>query len=83
MRRARVMSQGMALWTHDELIASLSEWKAAYRAASHGKSYTVAGRTLTRQDIGDIRDQLDYLQRQLDAQTRGAGPLRVRAVRER
>ncbi|WP_300786837.1 hypothetical protein [uncultured Desulfovibrio sp.] len=73
----------MSLWTRDELLALLADWKAAYRAASHGKSYTIAGRTLTRQDIGDIRDQLDYLQRQLDSLTRGAGPVRVRAVRER
>lgn len=73
----------MALWTRDDLLLALTEWKAAYRAASHGKSYAIAGRTLTRQDIGDIRDQLDYLQRQLDSLTRGAGPLRVRAVRER
>lgn len=73
----------MPLWTCDELHAALAEWKAAYRAASHGKSYTIAGRTLTRQDIGDIRDQLDYLQRQLNSLTRGAGPVRVRAVRER
>lgn len=73
----------MSLWTREELLLALAEWKAAYRAASHGKSYTVGERTLTRQDIGDIRDQLDYLQRRLDSLTRGAGPVRVRAVRER
>ena len=73
----------MPLWTREELLVTLAEWKAAYRAASHGKSYSIAGRTLTRQDIGDIRDQLDYLQRQLDSLTRGAGPVRVRAMRER
>ncbi len=73
----------MPLWTREELLVALAEWKAAYRAASHGKSYSIAGRTLTRQDIGDIRDQLDYLQRQLDSLTRGAGPVRVRAMRER
>ena len=34
--------------------------------AASGQSYTIDGRSLTRQDIEDITAQLDYIQKELD-----------------
>ena len=39
------------IWTREELLGLIACWKAAYKAASTGKSYTVQGRTLTRYDL--------------------------------
>lgn len=50
------------IWTREELLDLIACWKAAYKAASTGKSYTVQGRTLTRYDLPEIRQQLVYLQ---------------------
>ena len=57
----------MSIWTREELLQLISSWKAAYKAASAGQSYTIDGRTLTRQHVSEIRHQLSYLERQLDA----------------
>ena len=57
----------MSIWTREELLQLLSLWKAAYKAASSGQSYTIDGRTLTRQNVAEIRAQLSYLERQLAA----------------
>ncbi len=57
----------MTVWTREELLALIASWKAAYKTASTGRSYTIGGRSLTRQDISEIREQLDFLQRELDA----------------
>lgn len=71
----------MSIWTRDELLSLLADWKAAYKAASTGKSYTIAGRSLTRQDIPAIREQLAYLERELASLSRGqSGPVVRRAV---
>lgn len=70
-----------SIWTHDELATLIADWKAAYRAASTGKSYVIDGNALTRQDLPQIREQLAYLQRELailDAGT--SGPVLRRAV---
>lgn len=70
----------MTIWTREELLSALADWKAAYKAASTGKSYAIGGRTLTRYDLKDIRDQLFYLENQLAALQRGGGgPVFVRA----
>lgn len=71
------------LWTRDELLAMRSKWKAAYMAASTGKSYTIDGRSLSRQDLDDIRKQLDYIQEQLEALDGRRGPHFVRGVPRR
>lgn len=41
-----------------EAQGHLQEWQAALAAASSGSSYSIAGRTLTRQDVGVIRGEL-------------------------
>lgn len=68
---------GTSIWTHAELLSLRTSWKAAYQAAATGKSYTIDGRTLTRQDIDDIRAQLDYIQQELDKLNGGGGPFVV------
>lgn len=58
---------GTSLWTHEELTSLIAAYKAAYMAASTGKSYSLDGRTLTRQDIPEILRQLEYLKGELAA----------------
>lgn len=69
----------MTLWTRAELLSLVDLWKAAYKAASTGKSYTIAGRSLTRQDLPEIRKQLTYLETELAALSGQRGPVFVRA----
>lgn len=57
----------MNIWTREELVNLLAKWKAAYVAVSSGKSYTIDGRTLVRQDVSIIWAQLEKLQNELDA----------------
>ena len=67
------------MWTREELLSLLADWKAAYKAASSGKSYTIGSRTLTRYDLAEIRDQFDWFSWELAALSRGRGPVRVTA----
>lgn len=67
----------MTIWKHEELLHLIALWKAAYKAASAGQSYTIDGRTLTRQNVSEIRAQLSYLERQLDALNSGSGLKRI------
>lgn len=57
----------------------IAEWKAAYRAASTGKSYSIGSRTLTRYDLSEIRKQLDWLSEELASLDGKRGPFFVRA----
>lgn len=66
-----------SIWTKSELIEQLDAWKAAYKAASTGKSYTIQGRSLTRYDLKEIRDQLAYLQGELASLENGGGSKRI------
>lgn len=68
-----------SIWTRDELLKQIDLWKAAYTAASTGKTYSIEGRSLTRQDLPEIRNQLDYLKGELDALDGKRGPFFVQA----
>lgn len=73
-----------SIWTHEELTSLIAAYKAAYMAASSGKSYSIDGRTLTRQDIPEILRQLDYLKGELAAlrgQKRGSVLVQCRVRR--
>jgi len=61
----------------------IADWKSAYRAAASGKSYTIEGRTLTRYDLDDIRQQLSYLEKEADKLSGHSGLLFVSAVPRR
>lgn len=69
----------MTIWAHSELLSLLADWKAAYQAASSGKAYTIGNRSLTRQDIPEIRRQLDYLQGELSALSGNSRSMRIPA----
>ena len=68
-----------SIWTREELLSLLADWKAAFRAASTGKTYTIDGRALTRYELPDIRQQLTYLENELAALDGKRGPIFVRA----
>jgi len=60
----------------DTAQAQLDAYLAAEVAALANKSYTIAGRTLTRQDLGDIQKGIQYWTArvsELSAQARGRG----------
>lgn len=67
----------MAIWTQAELMELLQQWKAAYKAASSGKSYTIGSRSLTYRDVDEIRAQLDWLEDELEALSGGGSSLNV------
>lgn len=56
----------MTVWTRTEILELIALYKKAYKAAIGGKSYSIAGRSLTYQDLPDIRRELDKLEDQLD-----------------
>ncbi|WP_297829521.1 hypothetical protein [uncultured Desulfovibrio sp.] len=66
----------MSLWTREELLELISRWKAAYKAVSHGQSYSIDGRSLTYLNVTEIRAQLSYLQGELESLRTGSGSLR-------
>ena len=67
------------MWTREELLSLLADWKAAYKAASTGRSYTIGSRTLTRYELSEIRAQIDWISSELAALSRGRGHVRVAA----
>ncbi len=75
----------MSIWSREELLELIARWKAAYKAVSFGQSYTINGRTLTYQNVGDIRAQLSYLQGELALLTNpgsgSLGSIKARTVR--
>lgn len=66
----------MSIWTREELLDLIAHWKAAYKAVSFGQSYNIDGRSLTYQHVSEIRAQLNFLQRELDALTIGGSGIR-------
>lgn len=57
----------MSLFTRAELQEMIAQWKAAYKAAATGKSYSIGSRTLTRYDLSEIRAQLEWLEKEREA----------------
>ena len=68
-----------SIWSRAELLDLIAQWKAAYRAAATGKSYSIGSRTLTRYDLPEIRKQLEWLEEELAALDGKRGPFFVRA----
>ncbi len=68
-----------SIWSRQELLELIYEWKAAYKAAATGKSYSIGARTLTRYDLSEIRDQLEWLENELAALDGKRGPFFVHA----
>ena len=68
-----------SIWTKEELLEQIADWKAALKACQRGKSYTIGSRQLTRYDLPQIWDQLKRLQEELAALEGNSGPTLVQA----
>lgn len=44
--------------SYTEAVAALRQWTEALNATSSGQSYSIGNRTLTRQDITEIRGEI-------------------------
>lgn len=56
----------------------LDSWIAAEAAVADSQSYNIAGRSLTRANLAEIGDRVEYWDRQVKRLTRGG--IRVRGV---
>lgn len=68
-----------SIWSRAELLELIAKWKAAYKAATTGKSYSIGNRSLTRQDLSEINRQLDRLAAELAALDGKRGPFFIHA----
>lgn len=68
----------MAGITLAQAEAKLSTWMDAEDKVASGQSYSISGRSLTRADLGAIRETIDYWDRKVQGLTRGGK--RVRQV---
>lgn len=68
----------MAGITLAQAEAKLSTWMDAEDKVASGQSYSISGRSLTRADLGAIRETIDYWDRKVQDLTRGGK--RVRQV---
>lgn len=51
--------------------AKLATWIAAEDKIAEGQAYTIGNRSLTRANLAEIRDQIDYWERRVKRLTRG------------
>lgn len=51
--------------------AKLTEWLAADTAVTSGQSYTIGGRQLTRANVAEIRNNIDYWDAKVQNLSRG------------
>jgi len=49
----------------------LTLYRSALAAVATGQSYSIGGRTLSRADLGQIRDTIDWLQSQIGDEATG------------
>jgi len=71
-------------YTLSEAKDELASWKAAHRAASTGKSYTIGTRQLTRYDLPEIRRTIADFAAIVDALSGGhTSPVKVYARKSR
>lgn len=56
----------MKLYTLDEARQHFEAWKAAELALATGQSYSIAGRTLTRVNLDDVKKQMAYWAKIID-----------------
>lgn len=56
----------MSIWTKEELQKQIKEYKEALLACTSGKSYSIGSRSLTRSDMQEIKNMLDYFEGELN-----------------
>lgn len=67
----------MAGITLAEAEAGLAEWQAALSACTANQSYTIGDRTLTRANLKDIRDTVDWWDKKVKELDRGGARVRL------
>lgn len=53
-------------WTLDQVKEKYYQWEQASIAVSTSKSYTIDGRTLTRENLDEIRKMMAYWENEAD-----------------
>lgn len=66
-----------SIWTEQELREEIDLYKRAIKACASGSSYTIGSRSLTRQNLKELREHLDYLAGELAALEGRRGPVLV------
>jgi len=61
----------MAGITLAQAETKLTLWLTAEDAVATGQSYSIAGRSLSRADLGSIRETIDYWEAKVQKLTRG------------
>ncbi len=61
----------MAGITLTQANAQLTAWLAASLAVANGQSYSIAGRSLTRANAAEIREQINFWNEMVKTLTRG------------
>lgn len=67
----------MAGLTYDVAQARLSEYLAAEAAVLSNQAYTIAGRSLTRANLREIREGVEYWDRVVNRLARGGISIRL------
>ena len=49
-----------SIWTEQELREEIDLYKRAIKACASGSSYTIGSRSLTRQNLKELREHFDY-----------------------
>jgi hypothetical protein len=71
----------MAWITIEEARENLAMWLKAEQAVATSQSYTIGGRSLTRANLADIQDRIDYWKNEIEKLESGRKGARVlRAV---
>lgn len=68
----------MAAITLAQAEAHLDAWLTADEAVATGQSYQIGGRSLTRANAAEIRNNIDYWSAKVDRLSRGGRGSRVR-----
>ena len=68
-----------SVWTRQELLEEIDLYKKALKACASGSSYTIGSRSLTRHNLQELRDHLEYLSGELAALEGRRGPVLVQA----
>jgi len=68
----------MAGITLADAEAKLTLWLTAEEKVASGQSYTINGTTMTRANLNEIRETIDYWDRKVQRLTRGG--IRVRGI---
>jgi uncharacterized small protein (DUF1192 family) len=67
----------MAAWQLEEAREHLKRWLDAEMAVAMGQSYRIGSRELTRANVADIRERINYWRREVERLESGRSGIRV------